>query len=112
MWKKVPRHTTKRAADSFRRKIEPAEEMADAVTSYQAVEKGSFASLRLIASLQRTASKPPLVDSSRASQLNLFEQPARLVFQYSVNFVLVDSFVRQNCAAVLGFSLGGIIASR
>jgi hypothetical protein len=32
MWKKVPRQTTKRARDSFRRKIEPAEKMADGVT--------------------------------------------------------------------------------
>jgi hypothetical protein len=37
--------------------------------------------LRSIASLQRTASTPPLVDFSRASPLDLFEQPARSFFQ-------------------------------
>jgi NADPH2:quinone reductase len=37
--------------------------------------------LRSIASLQRTASTPPLVDFSRASPLDLFEQPAERLFQ-------------------------------
>jgi hypothetical protein len=32
---------------------------------------------RSIASLRRTVSTPPLVDFSRASHLDLFEQPAR-----------------------------------
>ena len=35
---------------------------------------------RSIASLQRTVSTPPLVDISRASHLDLFEQPARGFF--------------------------------
>jgi hypothetical protein len=35
---------------------------------------------RSIASLQRTVSTPPLVDFSRASHLDLFEQPARAFF--------------------------------
>ena len=35
---------------------------------------------RSIASLQRTVSTPPLVDFSRASHLDLFEQPARGFF--------------------------------
>src|SRR5688572_31100089 len=37
---------------------------------------------RSIASLQRTVSTPPLVDFSRASHLDLFEQPARGFFQH------------------------------
>src|SRR3989337_1239740 len=37
---------------------------------------------RSIASLQRTVSTPPLVDFSRASPLDLFEQPARGFFQH------------------------------
>jgi hypothetical protein len=36
--------------------------------------------LRSIASLQRTVSTPQLVDFSRASLLDLFEQPATRVF--------------------------------
>src|SRR5688572_1306175 len=36
---------------------------------------------RSIASLQRTVSTPPLVDFSRASPLDLFQQPARAFFQ-------------------------------
>jgi hypothetical protein len=35
---------------------------------------------RSIASLQRTVSTPPFVDFSRASPLDLFEQPARGFF--------------------------------
>jgi hypothetical protein len=35
---------------------------------------------RSIASLQRTVSTPPLVDLSRASPLDLFEQPAKGLF--------------------------------
>ena len=35
---------------------------------------------RLIALLQRTVSTPPLVDFSRASPLDLFEQPVRGFF--------------------------------
>jgi hypothetical protein len=35
---------------------------------------------RSIASLQRTVSTPPLVDFSRASHLDLFEQPAKGFF--------------------------------
>jgi hypothetical protein len=103
MWKKVPRQTTKSCRESFRRKIEPAVEMADAVTSYQAGEKGSLASLRLIASLQRTASTPRLVDSSRASQLNLLNSLQKWFFRDLLTLLIVGSFVRQNCAAVLGF---------
>jgi hypothetical protein len=37
---------------------------------------------RSIASLRRTVSTPPLVDFSRASSLDLFEQPARGFFQH------------------------------
>jgi hypothetical protein len=37
---------------------------------------------RSIASLQRTVSTPPLVDFSRASHLDLFEQPAGGFFQH------------------------------
>jgi hypothetical protein len=37
---------------------------------------------RSIASLQRTVSTPPLVDFSRASPLDLFEQPERGFFRY------------------------------
>jgi hypothetical protein len=33
MWKKVPRQTTKRGRNSFWRRIEPVEKMADGVTS-------------------------------------------------------------------------------
>jgi hypothetical protein len=47
----------------------------------QAAEKDPHASLRSIASLQRTVSTPPLAKSSRASPLDLFEQPARVIFQ-------------------------------
>ena len=36
---------------------------------------------RSTVSLQRTVSTPPLVDFSRASPLDLFEQPARGLFQ-------------------------------
>jgi hypothetical protein len=36
---------------------------------------------RSIVSLRRTVSTPPLVDFSRASRLDLFEQPATTVFQ-------------------------------
>jgi hypothetical protein len=36
--------------------------------------------LRSITSLQRTVSTPPLVDFSRASPLDLFEQPAKRLF--------------------------------
>jgi hypothetical protein len=36
---------------------------------------------RSIASLRRTVSTPPFVDFSRASPLDLFEQPARGFFQ-------------------------------
>jgi hypothetical protein len=46
----------------------------------QSAEKDPYASLRSIASLQRTVSTPPLVDFSRASPLDLFEQPARGFF--------------------------------
>jgi hypothetical protein len=49
----------------------------------QTAEKDPYASLRSIASLQRTASTPPLVDFSRASPLDLFEQPARGFFSAS-----------------------------
>jgi hypothetical protein len=35
---------------------------------------------RSIVSLRRTASTPPLVDFSRASPLDLFQQPARGFF--------------------------------
>jgi hypothetical protein len=44
--------------------------------SWQAAEKTPYASFRLINSLQRTGSTPSLVDFSRASHLDLFEQPA------------------------------------
>jgi hypothetical protein len=37
---------------------------------------------RSIASLRRTVSTPPLVDFSRASPLDFFEQPARGFFQH------------------------------
>jgi hypothetical protein len=37
---------------------------------------------RSIASLRRTVSTPPLVDWSRVSPLDLFEQPARGFFQH------------------------------
>jgi hypothetical protein len=48
---------------------------------YQAVGKGSFASCARFASLQRTAAvRPQIVDLSRASQLNLFDQPGRKSF--------------------------------
>jgi hypothetical protein len=46
----------------------------------QPAEKDPYASLRSIAALQPTASTPPLVDLSRASPLDLFEQPARGFF--------------------------------
>ena len=42
---------------------------------------------RSIASLQRTVSTPPLVDFSRASHLDLFEQPANRVFQRTVRLI-------------------------
>jgi hypothetical protein len=47
---------------------------------WQAAEKDPYASLRSIASLQRTVSTPRLVDFSRASPVDLFEQPATKVF--------------------------------
>jgi hypothetical protein len=50
----------------------------------QSAEKDPYVSLRSIASLQRTVSTPPLVDFSRASPLDLFEQPARVFFQQPV----------------------------
>ncbi len=37
---------------------------------------------RSIASLQRTVGTPPLVDFSRASHLDPFEQPAKAFFQH------------------------------
>jgi hypothetical protein len=46
----------------------------------QPAEKDPYASFRSIASLQRTLSTLPLVDFSRASRLDLFEQPARSCF--------------------------------
>jgi hypothetical protein len=42
MWKKVPRQTTKRGRNSFRRKNEPAEKMADGVTSLTFAILGSI----------------------------------------------------------------------
>ena len=47
---------------------------------WQAAEKDPYASFRSIDSLQRTGSTPSLIDFSRASHLNLFEQPATRVF--------------------------------
>jgi hypothetical protein len=44
---------------------------------------------RSIASLQRTVSTPPLVDFSRASHLDLFEQPARGFFQHPASFTKI-----------------------
>jgi hypothetical protein len=52
----------------------------------QAVEKGPSASLRLIASLQRTEEYASAHRFSRASHLDLFEQPASLVFRYASLF--------------------------
>jgi hypothetical protein len=49
--------------------------------SSHAVEKGPPASLRSIASLQRIKNTPPLVDFSRASHLDLFEQHGIRIFQ-------------------------------
>jgi hypothetical protein len=40
------------------------------------LKKTNMLRCRSIASLQRTVSTPPLVDFSRASHLDLFEQPA------------------------------------
>jgi hypothetical protein len=40
---------------------------------------------RSIAALQRAVSTPPLVDFSRASPLDLFEQPARGFFQQAAS---------------------------
>jgi hypothetical protein len=42
---------------------------------------------RSIASLRRTVSTPPLVDFSRASPLDLFEQPAGGFFQHPASAV-------------------------
>jgi hypothetical protein len=59
---------------------------------------------RLIASLQRTVSTPPLVDFSRASHLDLFEQPARGFFQHPARpkpdsiFHERDLCLRQRCS--------------
>jgi len=50
------------------------------VKSLQAVEKGSPASLRSIASLQRIGKYASARRFSRASPLSLFEQPAIRVF--------------------------------
>ena len=47
---------------------------------------------RSIVSLQRTGSTPPLVDLSRASPLDLFEQPAMAV-TYRVALLCDDSIL-------------------
>jgi hypothetical protein len=44
---------------------------------------------RSIVSLQRTGSTPPLVDFSRASHLDLFEQPAGGFFQHPARPTLI-----------------------
>jgi hypothetical protein len=49
----------------------------------QAVEKGSPASLRSIASLQRTRKYASARPFSRALHLNLFEQPKSQSFHHS-----------------------------
>jgi hypothetical protein len=69
-----------------------------------------------IASLQRTVSTPSLVDFSRASHLDLFEQPAGGFFQHllecryavkvmpSAGITPVTDYVRQK---LCGFDLAG-----
>jgi peroxiredoxin len=47
------------------------------------LKKNHMLRYRSIASLRRTVSTPPLVDSSRALPLDLFEQPAGGFFQHS-----------------------------
>ena len=53
---------------------------------------------RSIASLQRTVSTPPLVNISRASHLDLFEQPAGGFFQHPT----------RDCRSAIGLELGKI----
>ena len=50
--------------------------------SSRPLKKTHMLRCRSIASLQRTVSTPPLVDISRASHLDLFEQPAGGFFQH------------------------------
>jgi hypothetical protein len=56
------------------------------------VKKTHMLRCRSIASLQRTGSMPSLVDFSRASLLDLFEQPARGCFQHPAS---LEIFHRQ-----------------
>jgi hypothetical protein len=57
--------------------------------SSRLLKKTHMLRCRSIASLQRTVSTPLLVDFSRASHLDLFEQPARGFFQHPARLRMV-----------------------
>ena len=75
------------------------------MTSSRLLKKTHRRRYRSIASLQRTRSTPPLVEFSRASPLDLFEQPARGFFQHpasglsrpSVYFLVLLALASLSC---------------
>jgi hypothetical protein len=59
---------------------------------------------RSIASLQCTVSTPPLVDFSRASHLDLFEQPAGGFFQHPARPALILGELCRHSARIRNFT--------
>jgi hypothetical protein len=57
--------------------------------SSRLLKKTHMLRCRSIASLRRTVSTPPLVDFSRVLPLDLFEQPARGLFQHPASVVFL-----------------------